>query len=112
MRLANLFGLQPRGGLSEEAQKYGRGDVVQDPRFRREGGGGGGGLREREGGRRRRVRRNFGATSEDEGDRGRKRQKTHFSFKTGRFNVPFPDKAALRINISASSYFLFPPKTS
>ena len=47
VRLADLFGLQPRGGLSEEAQKYGRGDVVQDPRFRGEGGGGG--LREREG---------------------------------------------------------------
>ena len=40
VRLADLFGLQPRGGLSEEAQKYGRGDVVQDPRIRREGGGG------------------------------------------------------------------------
>ena len=38
--LANLLGLQPRRGLPEEAQKYGRGDVVQDPRIRREGGGG------------------------------------------------------------------------
>lgn len=48
VRLANLLGLQPRRGLFEEAQKYCRGDVVQDPRFRREGGGGGG-LRERKG---------------------------------------------------------------
>ena len=46
VRLADLLGLQPRRGLSEEAQKYGRGDVVQDPRFLGEGG-----LREREEGR-------------------------------------------------------------
>ena len=47
VRLANLLGLQPRRGIPEEAQKYGRGDVVQDPRIRREGGGGG--LRVRKG---------------------------------------------------------------
>ena len=50
VRLANLLGLQPRRGIPEEAQKYGRGDVVQDPRIRREGGGGGG-LQRRKGGR-------------------------------------------------------------
>ena len=40
VRLANLLGLQPRRGIPEEAKEYGRGDVVQDPRIRREGGGG------------------------------------------------------------------------
>ena len=49
VRLANLLGLQPRRGIPEEAQEYGRGDVVQDPRIRREGGGGG--LQRRKGGR-------------------------------------------------------------
>ena len=48
VRLADLLGLEPGHGRLEVAQEDGRGDVVQEPRFRREGGGGRHALEERE----------------------------------------------------------------
>ena len=47
VRLANLLGLDPGDGRLEVAQEDGRGDVVQEPRLRREGGGGRRALEER-----------------------------------------------------------------